>query len=184
VKSDRITLQIPSSLPIGTARIVLRASDTGEPIADGKAPVAALSPGLYTTADASGAQGQILNQDGTANAPANAAARGSTIMILGTGQGPVDLQVIDGQAAPSAPPANTLAAATSDGNVCLTKQPSVCVAIAGVFGDIQFSGLAPGMVGIWQLKVKIPSNAATGGSIPLRALINGAPTNIVTVAIK
>jgi len=184
VTSDRITLQIPSSLPISPVRIALRVSDTGELIGEGKVAVTTSSPGLYTTGDTGSAQGKIFNQDGSANAPANAAARSSTIIILGSGQGPVNLPVMDGQAAPAEPPATTLAVPTSDGNTCLTKQPSVCVAIAGVFGDIQFSGLAPGMVGIWQLRVKIPSNAATGASIPLRAVINGAPTNIVTVAIK
>jgi uncharacterized protein (TIGR03437 family) len=66
----------------------------------------------------------------------------------------------------------------------LNKQPSVCVAIGSTFGDLQFSGLAPQMVGVWQLAVKIPATAVTGNAVALRAVINGAPSNIVLMAIK
>ena len=184
VHGGQITLQIPSSLPLGTARFAVRVSDTAELIGGGSVPVTASSPALYTIPESGSTQGKIYNQDGSANGPANAAAKGSVITILGTGQGPVNPSVADGQAAPGDPPASTIAQPTADGNTCLTKQPSVCVAIAGLFGEIQFSGLAPGIVGVWQLKVNIPANTASGGALPLRAVINGAPTNIVTVAIK
>jgi uncharacterized protein (TIGR03437 family) len=184
VRPVQITVQVPSSLPAGTARFALRVVDTGELIGSGTVPVTVSSPALYTTGSDGSAQGKIYNQDGSANTPANAAAKGSVISVLGTGQGPVSPSVADGQAAPGDPPANTVALPTSDGNTCLTKQPSVCVAIAGLFGEIQFSGLAPGMVGVWQLKIKIPANTASGGALPLRVVINGAPSNIVTVAIK
>jgi uncharacterized protein (TIGR03437 family) len=58
------------------------------------------------------------------------------------------------------------------------------VAIGNSFGEIQFSGLAPGLVGIWQISVKVPVSITPGDTVPLRAVINGAPTNIVTVALK
>ena len=60
----------------------------------------------------------------------------------------------------------------------------VCVAIGNVFGDVQFSGLAPGMVGVWQITVRLPLNATTGNAVPVRAVINGMPTNILPVAIR
>lgn len=182
--ANQINFQVPSSAPLGSDRIAVRLSDTGELIAGTTAAVAAASPGLFS-ADASGkGLGKILNQDGTANSATNPAAKGSTIQIFGTGQGPVSPAVPDGAAAPASPPANTIAAPTSDGVACLSRQPSVCVAVGTTFGDVQFSGLAPGAVGVWQLTVKLPDNVASGNAVPLRAVINGNPSNIVSVAIK
>jgi uncharacterized protein (TIGR03437 family) len=77
-----------------------------------------------------------------------------------------------------------VAVPTTDGNTCLSRQPSVCVAIGNTFGEVLFSGLAANQVGVWQLTVKLPLNGPTGNAIPLRAVINGSPSNIVTVAIR
>ena len=111
----------------------------------------------------------------------NPVLKGGTIKIFGTGQGPVSPPVPDGESAPEE--VFTVAVPTSDGGVCLSRQPSVCVAVGSTFGEIQFSGLAPNQVGVWQLTVKIPATAPSG-TVPLRALINGAPTNIVRVTIR
>ena len=59
----------------------------------------------------------------------------------------------DGQPAPLAPD-KTVANPTSDASTCLNKQPAVCIALGGSAGgaqwaDIQYSGLAPGLVGVW-----------------------------------
>lgn len=177
-------LQIPSSSPIGVDQIAVRAADTGELIAGGAVSVAAASPGLFTaTADGQG-QAAVLNQDGRVNNAANPAARGSVISVFGTGQGQVSPPVTDGTPAPSGSLSSTVAVPTSDGRTCLTSQPSVCMAIGTTFGDIQFSGLAPGYVGLWQINVKIPVDAPTGGAVPIRVVINGTPSNTVNVAIR
>jgi uncharacterized protein (TIGR03437 family) len=183
VTSAEVDLQIPSSAPLGTVRVAVRVSDTGELIAGGTVSIAALSPALYSNSGDGTGQGKITNQDGTANSAANPAARGTVIKIFGTGQGPVSPPVADGSPAPADPPADTVAVPTSDGKTCLSQQPSVCVAIGSVFGDIQFSGLAPGMVGMWELDVKIPTTAPTG-AVNVRAVINGVLSNLVSVAIK
>jgi uncharacterized protein (TIGR03437 family) len=185
VTSGQIDFQVPSSSPLGTIRIAVRAADTGELIAGTSVPIAVSAPGLFSSSGDGTGQGKILNQDGTPNSPANPAARGSVIRLFGTGQGAVSPPVGDGVAAPSDPPASTVAVPTSDGRTCLTQQPSVCVAIGSTgFGDIQFSGLKPGGVGMWQIDVKVPSGATPGAAVPLRAVINGVLSNIVNVAIK
>jgi uncharacterized protein (TIGR03437 family) len=174
--------QIPGNTPVGTHRIAVRLADTGELVAGGSMVVAAVSPGLFIRE--APAQGWIVNDNGSMNSPANPAAVGSTITIYGTGQGPVSPAVPDGQPAPGSPLSATIAAPTADGKACLTTQPSVCVAIGSKFGTIEYSGLAPGSVGLWQIKVTIPQGSAAGSAIPLRAVIGGAPSNIVTVAVK
>jgi uncharacterized protein (TIGR03437 family) len=176
--------QLPSSSPIGVDQIAVRVADTGELIAGDKVSVATASPGLFTaTADGQG-QAAVLNQDGRVNSAANPAARGSVISIFGTGQGQVSPPVTDGSPTPVGALSSTVAVPTSDGRTCLATQPSVCMAIGNTFGDIQFSGLAPGYVGLWQMNVKIPADVPTGGSVPVRVVINGTPSNTVNIAVR
>jgi uncharacterized protein (TIGR03437 family) len=181
---NQMNFQLPNASPIGSPRLAIRVSQTGELVASARLSVAAASPGFFTSNQDGKGQGAVLNQDGELNSPANPAAKGSIITLFGTGQGAVNPAVPDGAAAPLDRLALTVASPTSDGKVCLTVQSSVCVAVGSTFGDIPFSGLAPGFVGLWQLNVKIPSNALSGNAIPVRAVINGISSNIVTVAIK
>jgi uncharacterized protein (TIGR03437 family) len=183
VGAGQINLQVPSACPMGSPRVAVRTADTAELIAGTTVAVAVASPGFFTMSQNGTGQGAVLNQDGTLNSASNPAVKGSVIQLYGTGQGAVSPAVADGAPAPSSPPATTVAVPTSDGNTCLNSQPSVCIAIGSTFGDIQFSGLAPGAVGLWQLNVKIPTDALSG-AVPVRAVIDGAPSNIVTVSIK
>ncbi len=181
VTSEQIDLQVPYAAALGNQQITVRKVDTGELIAGSKILVENVSPSLFSgTADST--QYAIQNFDGTANTAKNPALRGSTITIFGTGQGPVSPTVTEGTPAPA--DVNTVAVPTMDGAKCLNSQPSVCVAVSNSFGQIQFSGLAPGLVGIWQLKVKIPMSVSAGNTVPVRAVIDGVPSNIVTVALK
>ena len=106
------------------------------------------------------------------------------MLLFGVGQGDVDPPVPDGEPAPLGALAKTVAAPTSDAATCLNRQPSVCVAVGSTFAEILYSGLAPGFVGLWQINVKIPDSALSGAAVPLRAVINATPSNIVTVAIR
>jgi uncharacterized protein (TIGR03437 family) len=170
---SRISVQIPSSAPSGQQRIAVRDAETAELVAGSAVSVATYAPGLFT---------KVLNGDNTANSESNPALRGSTIKIFGTGQGPVRPSLPDGEPA-SGSGILTVAVPTADSNTCLTRQPSVCVAMGSVFGDVRFSGLASGVVGTWQLDVRIPDNA-TPGVVPVRVVINGVPSNIISVAIR
>jgi len=147
--------------------------------------VAANSPGFFTLSANGKGQAAARNQDGiTVNGPANPAARGSVISLYGTGQGQVSPAVADGAPAPANPPASTVAVPTSDATTCRTTQPSVCVAIGSAFGEILFSGLAPTYAGLWQLNVRIPTDITPGNAVGVRVVINGATSNLFTIAIK
>jgi uncharacterized protein (TIGR03437 family) len=176
--------QLPSNAPLGSVRVAVRVADSGELVAGGSLLVAAASPGLFTSNQNGTGQAAVLNQDNTINSASNAAAKGSIVVLYGTGQGQVSPAVPDGTAAPSAPLANTVAVPTSDAKTCLNNQPSMCVAIASSFGDVAYSGLAPGYIGLWQINVKIPPDTPTNGAVPLRVVINGTPSNTVTVAVR
>jgi uncharacterized protein (TIGR03437 family) len=60
----------------------------------------------------------------------------------------------------------------------------MCISFgSGTLGDIKFSGLAPGYIGLWQVNVAVPAGV-TGNAVPVRIIINGTPSNTVTVAIR
>jgi uncharacterized protein (TIGR03437 family) len=183
VNSGFIALQIPWGASVGASRFAVRTADTGELVAGSTFSVASSAPALFSTSGDGKGQGIIFNQDGSQNSASNAAARGSSIKIYGTGQGPVSPAVPDG-IAPSDATISTIAVPTTDLQACLTQQSTVCVAIGTAVGEIQFSGLAPGVVGTWQITVKVPSQIQPGNTVNLRAVINGAISNIVTAAVK
>ena len=175
--------QVPSNAPLGTDRIAVRTADTGELVAGGSLLVSAAAPGIFTTNQAGTGQAAVVNQDGTLNSSSNPAPVGSTILIYGTGQGQVSPAVTDGTAAPGPPNlASTVAVPTTSGTTCLNSQPSMCVAMGSSFGDVKYSGLAPGYIGLWQINVVIPQGAT--GTTPVRVVIDGIPSNIVTVAVR
>jgi len=67
---------------------------------------------------------------------------------------------------------------------CL-QQAAVCVVFGNsVFGAVQFSGLAPGFVGLWQINVQIPSNAPTGNAVSVYVVLGGIRSNSVIMSIQ
>jgi uncharacterized protein (TIGR03437 family) len=189
VGKGQINFVFPQKAPIGTQRIAARTSDTGELVSGGPVVVAQYAPGLFTNDYSGTGQAAALNADNTRNGPGNPAPRGSVVQLFGTGQGPVASPVGDGQPAPDGPD-KTVATPTSDGNTCLASQSYVCVALGGsgggaVFAEVQYSGLAPLLVGVWQLNVKIPTSGLLGNTLTVRAAIGGTNfSNLVTLAIK
>ena len=43
--------------------------------------------------------------------------------------------------------------------------------------NIQYSGLAPTLVGLWQINFQVPTTAPAGGSVPIIVLMNSIPSN-------
>ena len=165
IDDKQANFQIPSNAPVGSNRIAVRVADTGELVAGGSSLlVGSASPGLFTANQTGSGQAAVLNQDNTINTSSNPANQGSIIVLYGTGQGQVSPAIPDGTAAPSGTLSNTIAVPTSDQRTCLTSQPSMCVTFAnGTLGDIKFSGLAPGYIGLWQINVAVPTGLTPGG---------------------
>jgi uncharacterized protein (TIGR03437 family) len=182
--TNQINFQVPAAALVGNNRIAVRSSETGELIAGGTFLVSAAAPGLFTTSVNGAGQGVILNQNNTLNSASNPAALGSTVTLYGTGQGQVTPPVLDGQPAPSSPLSRTVTVAASDAQACLSSQQSICVIVgSNSFGQVEFSGLAPGFVGLWQMNVTIPGTAPAGAAVPLRVFIDGVPSNTVSIAL-
>jgi uncharacterized protein (TIGR03437 family) len=182
--SMQINFQLPWETPTGTGRAAVRTADTGELLAGTTVLIAQTAPALFTLSEDGKGPGVIYNQDGTLNGPANPAPKGSVIQMFGTGQGPVTPVVADGAATPLTPLSNTVATPTTDAGTCLGASAAVCVDIGNTLASIEFSGLIPvDSVGVWQLNAKVPDNAQSG-PLPVRAIVDGVPTNLITVVVK
>ncbi len=115
-------------------------------------PVQVANPGLFT-ADSSG-RGQVSasNEDGSVNRAGSGAARGSVIVMYGTGGGLLNPSLGSGQLVPN-------------GTLPIPALP-VRVLIGGVPATVEYAGGSPGQVGgLLQLNVRIPENAPVGDSV-------------------
>jgi uncharacterized protein (TIGR03437 family) len=96
--------------------------------------------------------------------------RGEALEIYATGAGRVTPPVEDGALAPAQPLSTTAAA------------PGVY--LDGRLIPVAFSGLAPGMVGVWQINAVIPVDAATGPEVSVVVIHGGMVSNQLSVAVE
>jgi uncharacterized protein (TIGR03437 family) len=145
------------------------------------------APGVFTLASTGAGQAVALNQDNSLNGTpsaqfpqAKAEARGRVLQVFAGGAGSsfVDfttrqpLSILTGVAAPAS------------GVPLYATSFTPTVTIGGVPATVQFSGLTPGLVGLWQINVVIPAGAPTGSAVPLVVSTAGRVSNTTTVAIN
>jgi uncharacterized protein (TIGR03437 family) len=58
------------------------------------------------------------------------------------------------------------------------------VAIGGKKAEVAFSGLAPGFVSLWQLNVKVPTEAPSGAAVGVLINFGGGVSKTLTLAIE
>jgi uncharacterized protein (TIGR03437 family) len=165
VSPSQINLQVPSSTPAGvTQEIQVTLASTGQVLASWIFRIDAASPGLFTANATGSGQVSALNQDNTVNDGTHPAKAGTYIQLFATGQGVVNGMPPDGQPAPLSPLITT------------TLKPDVFINATQLPGsDVQFSGLAPGYVGLWQINAKIPANVPPG-NVSVFISVNGIPS--------
>ena len=182
VSPGQINVQLSNSLPGGgTADVQVVRLDTGQITGGAELQLASAAPGLFTSNGSGGGQVAAINfSDGSINSPTNAVARGQTLILYGTGVGPVSNPPADGTGASVATPA-------SSKPLVLIGSSSTTVPEA----NITYSGLAPTLVGVWQINLVIPDNAQTGSSVAIKVFQNSitsteanSPGGSTTVAIK
>ncbi len=144
---SQINFQVPGATPVGALEeIQVARISTGQVLASWLFQIDAESPGLFTVDGSGSGQIAAFNQDGSVNNGANPAKAGSVVTLYGTGQGAIHGMPPDGQGA--------------QGIVETSETPQVFINSGFVSGgDVLFSGLAPGFAGLWQINVKVPSDA-------------------------
>ena len=160
--SSQINIQVPWSVPTsGTASVAVTDVTTGRIVGAAIVGLSTVSPGLFTTSGTGSGPAAAINSDGTINSAKNPATQGSYITLYGTGQGPVN----------GTPP--------QDGNIATGTQnttqrnPTVIMNVGPIpDGDVQYSGLAPNQVGVWQINARIPDNAPPStGAAPIQVIV-------------
>jgi uncharacterized protein (TIGR03437 family) len=151
----QINFLVPMNVPTsGTSEYQVVRASTGEILGAGTFPMAAVSPALFVQENAESGQVAALNENNSVNTPENPAARGSVVQIFGTGQGIVS----------NAPPDGT----PPSGPVSTNLRPRVLIGTDFVPDEnILYSGLAPSLVGVWQINVRIPQNTAPSGQVDI-----------------
>jgi uncharacterized protein (TIGR03437 family) len=163
---EQVNIQVPFEVEgEPTAAIVVTRS--GAESAPVEVPVFAAQPGILTT---NGTDAVVVHwSDNTLVTPQKPLQHGELAYFYTTGMGPVENNPGTGNAGPLNPLARTLS-------------PPV-VALGGLPADVLFAGLAPGLVGVFQINIQTPAEAPAG-SADLVVTINGAPSRPARVSVQ
>jgi uncharacterized protein (TIGR03437 family) len=167
VSTGQINAQVPWGVAPGEVAIRIRRGFLDVP--SQSIQIASVSPGIFTANNSGSGLGAILHADTfqpvTSQSPTGPGRR---IAVFATGFGPVTPAAVTGQPAPTPAP---------------TTVSSVLANIAGTPAVVEFSGLAPGFVGLYQINLVIPAGAPAGNQ-ELQLIINGIPSNTVLVPVQ
>lgn len=169
--ATQTTVQVPYGIPIGQNVVSVTTNGANSALF----PVTSVPayPGFFTANFSGTGQVAALNQDYSLNSASNPAARGSVIILYGTGEGVTVPASVEGTLTTTVKP------------IPQTQLP-VTVSFQGINATLQYYGETPGTVsGLMQINAVVPSNAPTGAAVPVVMSINGqnSPTG-TTVAIK
>jgi uncharacterized protein (TIGR03437 family) len=148
--TDQINFLVPNGAPqSGTADLQVLEVATGRLLGDTTVGMNAALPGLFTQAGNGMASLAAINvDDGTVNSQSNPVVAGHFISLYGTGVGNIPGAPPDGQAA--------------SGPISAPRAPTVLIFPETVTGSaVTYSGLAPGLVGVWQINVQVPADIPT-----------------------
>jgi uncharacterized protein (TIGR03437 family) len=176
VSPRQVNIQVPYRLLAGVASIRVRNS-FGES-ATVSVPVSQTAPSVFTqTASRCGpASAIVFDKSGRSfvNSSSQSASPGDVVSIFGTGFG-----------APFFPP-NPGYPAPADPLAFLRFTPGVYLGEVGALTSLgfpEYCGLAPGLVGVDQINVRLPANSPQGCRVPLRvaSLFHDAATTYLSV---
>jgi uncharacterized protein (TIGR03437 family) len=162
--SNQISAQVPWNAG-GVASLVLRTSGGASDIF--RVRIIPNAPGIFRSGTA-GPDTGIATIVRAANnelvTVSNPVRRGDDLIIYATGLGRTNPEVPVGSPAPFEPLAQTL------------DTPKIT--LGGIALPVSFSGLTPGLVGVYQVNVLIPRSVPTGFDIPLRIEQSTAATTV------
>ena len=158
-QSGQINAQVPYGVA-GSDASTVAVLYQGKVVGAATVGVAPSAPALLTLA---------TNQDGTVNAQAAPAARGTWMTFYATGEGLTDSGNVAGVPAQAPYPHPLLA---------------ISVTIAGVNADILYAGSAPGMIGVMQIDAVVPGGFVAPGETAVALTVGIVQAPPVAIWLK
>jgi len=175
VSPTQINFQLPWEL-LGQNQVVALVAVNGTLSATQVLALRTLSPGIFSLNSAGTGQGavQIANTaiyaaTSVQGAQARPAVAGEYVTIYCSGLGDVSNRPATGAPASTSSLSNTVATVTAT--------------IGGAPAPVNFSGLSPGFVGLYQVNALVPSGVS-GSSVAVVLTIGGVNSNTVTIAVQ
>jgi uncharacterized protein (TIGR03437 family) len=163
---EQVSFQVPWAVAGRSTAAVIVTRDT-QASASVDVPVAAVQPGVYSI---DGQQAIVVHaSDYTLATAARPLDRSEFAFLYGSGLGAVTNAPADGAGAPVSP----LSMASADVRATLGGAPC----------DVQFAGLSPGFVGVYQVNFRVPAGAASGMQ-NLVVSANGVASPAVQVSVR
>jgi uncharacterized protein (TIGR03437 family) len=183
----QINYQLPYETPPGVAFVEVL--HNGTPLMSEFLAVSEAAPGVFTTSASGSGQAVAQTVELIALPPngdpnqvpgARPVDRGGVIVIYANGQGGQFINPATRQPLAIA----SGAAAPASGNPLYATAATPLVTIGGVPAAVEFSGLTPGLVGLWQLNVRVPGNAPTGNKVELAVTSGGRTSKVTEIAVR
>ncbi len=165
ITEDSVTIQVPWELAgVASATVKVKAGNHSIPFQFGLLQAA---PGIFSYESEGGVFGVALHPDGSPVTAGNPAVSGGLVTIAMTGNGQVE----------SPPPSGAV------GSLLNATVHVPTVWIGGEPSRVAYSGLDPGMAGLYLVTVEVPTTVPPGRQ-SLRMEINGAESNEVLLPIQ
>jgi uncharacterized protein (TIGR03437 family) len=162
VSPNQINAQVPLELSPGLGRLIVTVD--GRPGVGAVFPLLSAGPGIFQS---DGGDSAVHNADFSPNTEASPTPAGGVVVAYLTGQGRVDFPLNSGMKAPQEP-------------LCLPVY-NVEAWVDGRPAEVLFSGMAPDLIGILQVNLRIPDLPA--GRRRLRITVGGIESNSVPVHV-
>ncbi len=153
----QINFQVSNRLDVA-AQALVEIKVAGTTVARSQLTVLSGAPGIFVATDLS-------------YRPIGAATpikRGEPLIVWATGHGELSDPLDEGQPA---------------SGILYTTKAKPRVTIGGVEAEVLFSGLTPGLAGVWQINVRIPNDAPLGANVPL-VVTQGFSSNAVELNVS
>jgi len=169
----QVNAQLSPELSQGPAAFQLRFTDGASPPAVA-ADIQSIAPAIFllpTAANVAPGQAAAFHANSAIPADqAHPATAGEVLEIYGTGLGSTSPVVAAGAAAPSSPPARTLVI------------PQVL--IGNVSAQVLFSGLTPGLAGVYQMNAVVPGGLKPGFQSVVWKIDNNTISNSGSITVQ
>jgi uncharacterized protein (TIGR03437 family) len=167
VGPKQINIQLPVDIQAGTAQAVVEVNGTRS--ASVSFTVAALGPGIIQFALDGKLRAVTVNEDGRVNTPSTPAGAGSIVTVYLTGAGPVKAgqPLVSGSGSPM--------------ELRWIASP-YAVTVGGLSAAVDYIGLTPGGVGLYQMNLHVPELPPGDHAVSLT--VGSATSNTPLIAVR